>query len=342
MQTLTKQSARVSPSTGKMNSIVQHQYGIDPNAVLELSEIARPTIGANQVLVRVRASSVDMGTWHCMTGVPYAMRLLGFGVRSPKAANPGRAIAGIVESVAAGVNGFKIGDEVYGSCASAFAEYAAVDATQLALKPASLTFEEAAAMPISGGTALQAIRKGDVKRGQKVLVVGASGGVGSLAVQIAKTYGAKVTGVCSNAKMDLVRVIGADYVIDYAAEDFTKRYERYDLIVDTGGSRPLNQLRKLLTREGTLVIVGGETGGRWLGGFVGRAIGAKVLSALFPQTLVMLASKENAEVLNSLRDLVESESITPTIDRTFPLADTADAIQHMKAGRARGKIVIAI
>jgi NADPH:quinone reductase-like Zn-dependent oxidoreductase len=344
MKTIEKPQAvrPISPNRNRMISIVQHKYGTDPKVVLGLTEIAQPPIVANQVLVQVKAASVDMGTWHCMTGMPYAMRLLGFGIKAPKAANPGRAIAGVVESVADGVTGFKIGDEVYGSCAAAFAQFAAVDVSQLAPKPSSLTFEQAAALPISAGTALQAIRKGDLRPGQKVLVVGASGGVGSFAVQIAKAFGADVTGVCSNSKMDLVRALGADHVIDYTQEDFTKTTERYNLIIDTGGSRPLNQLRRMLTHEGVLVIVGGETGGRWFGGFVGRSVRAKVLSMLFPQTLVMLASKEEAEVLNSLRDLVEAEHIAPAIDRTFPLLDTAAALQYLKSGRTRGKIVITI
>jgi NADPH:quinone reductase-like Zn-dependent oxidoreductase len=281
-----------------------------------------------------------MGTWHCMTGMPYAMRLMGFGVQSPKAKNPGRAVAGVVESVAPGVTAFKIGDEVYGSCDAAFAEYAVFDTKMLAIKPASLSFEQATACPISGGTALQAIQKGDVQPGQSVLVVGASGGVGSFAVQIAKAYGARVTGVCSTSKMDLVGTIGADEVIDYTHDDFTKRDQRYDLIVDTGGSRPLTQLRRVLTREGTLVSVGGETGGRWFGGFIGRSLRSMVLSAIHPQTLSMLNSRESAEALDALRDLIESGSVTPVIDRTYSLTDTAAAIDHMKAGRARGKLVI--
>ena len=217
--------------------------------------------------MRVAAASVDMGTWHCMTGMPYAMRLAGFGVRSPKASNPGRALAGTVESVGKNVTEFKPGDEVYGSCDGSFAEYARVETSMLAAKPANLSFEQAAAVPISGGTALQAVRKANVQPGQKVLIVGASGGVGTFAVQIAKAFGAEVTGVCSTAKVDLVRSLGADHVIDYTDDDFTDGEHRYDVILDIGGNRRLSHLRRALTPRGTLVIVGGETGGRWLGGF---------------------------------------------------------------------------
>lgn len=329
-----------SSSSATMLSITQHRYGTDANSVLTLEEVDRPTPGAQQVLVRVSAASVDMGTWHCMTGMPYAMRLMGFGVRSPKAKNPGRAIAGVVESIAPGVTAFRVGDQVYGSCDAAFAQYAAVDTSKLAVKPAALSFEQAAALPISGGTALQAIRKGDLQPGQNVLILGASGGVGMIAVQLAKAYGVRVTGVCSTSKMDLVRAIGADEVIDYTYDDFTKRDARYDLIIDTGGSRPLTHLRRLLTKRGTLVIVGGESGGRWFGGFIGRTLWAMILSAGHPQKLGMLASVERTEVLDGLRDLIESHGITPAVDRTYPLGATAAAIHDLKAGRARGKLVI--
>lgn len=341
MKTATPQPTQPgSTGTTAMLSIVQHRYGTDPTTVLAFEEVGLPTISEEQVLVRVNAASVDMGTWHCMTGMPYAMRLMGFGVRSPKAVNPGRAIAGVVESVAPGVTAFKVGDEVYGSCDAAFAQYAAVDTKKLAIKPVSLSFEQAAACPISGGTALQAIRKGDVQPGQNVLIVGASGGVGTFAVQIAKAHGARVTGVCSTSKLDLVSGIGADEVIDYTQDDFANREQRYDLIIDTGGSRPLIQLRRILAPQGRLVIVGGENGGRWFGGFVGRSLRAMALSALFPQSLGMIASRESTEVLDELRDLIESENIIPAVDRSYPLRDTAAAIQHLKAGRARGKLVI--
>lgn len=325
-----------------MQSIVQERYGTDPKAVLTLRDIARPVVGDEQVLVRVHAASVDMGTWHLTTGMPYLMRMMGFGFGAPKAKNPGRAIAGVVESVPPGVTEFKPGDQVYGSCDAAFAEYTAVDAKRLALKPASLSFDEAAAFPISGGTALQAIQRGKLRPGQNVLVLGASGGVGTFAVQIAKAYGARVTGVCRTSKMDLVRAIGADEVIDYTQGNFATPGPRYDLIIDTGGSRPLTELRRMLTRKGTHVLVGSESGGNTFGDFLGRALKAMVLSMLFPQSLVMLASRESTEVLNELRDLVDAHGLRPAIGRAYSLRDTAAAIEDIKAGRARGKLIVTI
>jgi NADPH:quinone reductase-like Zn-dependent oxidoreductase len=331
------------PTSGleTMRAVVQDRYGKDADDVLELEEMARPTIGDDEVLVRVAAASVDMGTWHCMTGMPYAMRLMGFGVRSPKALNPGRSFAGAVESVGKNVTEFKPGDEVYGSCDGAFAECARVKTSVLALKPANLSFEQAAAAPISAGTALQAVRKAKVQPGQKVLIIGASGGVGTFAVQIAKAFGAEVTGVCSAAKMDLVRAVGADHVIDYTRDDFVDGENRYDVILDMGGNRRLSHLRRALTRRGSLVIVGGETGGRWLGGF-DRSLRAVLLSPFVSQTLGMLASTENAEDLRALRELIESGQVTPAIERTYPMSETAAAIRHVHDGRARGKVVITI
>ena len=322
-----------------MRAIVQDGYGTTPDTVLRLAEIARPTIGDDEVLVRVAAASVDKGTWHVMTGLPYAMRLAGFGVRRPKAPNPGRSLAGTVESVGKAVTEFKSGDEVYGTCDGSFAEYARAQASMLAPKPANLSFEQAAAVPISASTALQAVRKAQVQPGQHVLIVGASGGVGTFAVQIAKAFGAEVTGVCSTDKIDLVRSLGADHVIDYSRDDFTAGEHRYDVIIDTGGNRRLSHLRRVMTRRGTLVIVGGETGGRWLGGFE-RSLGAVLLSPLVSQKLTMLASTENAADLHALRDLIEAGQITPAIDRTYPLSETAAAIAYVQDGHARGKVVI--
>ena len=324
-----------------MSAIVQDAYGSAPDAVLRVAEVARPTIGDDEVLVRVAAASVDMGTWHVMTGIPYAMRLAGFGVRSPKAPNPGRALAGTVESVGKDVTAFAPGDEVYGTCEGSFAEYAAVETTMLAAKPANLSFEQAAAVPISGVTALQAARKAKVQAGQQVLIVGASGGVGSFAVQIAKAFGAEVTGVCRAAKADLVRALGADHVIDYSRDDFADGEHHYDAIVDTGGNRRLSHLRRALTPRGTLVIVGGETGGRWLGGF-DRSLRAVLLSPLVSQKLGMLASTENSGDLQVLGELIESGQVTPAIDRTFPLSEVAAAIDYVREGLARGKVVITV
>jgi NADPH:quinone reductase-like Zn-dependent oxidoreductase len=324
-----------------MRSVVQDRYGPDADVVLRLTDVPRPTIGDGDVLVRVVAASIDMGTAHLLTGLPYAMRLAGFGVRSPKAANPGRAYAGTVESVGKDVTGFAPGDEVYGSGDGAFAEYLRSDTSSLAHKPVNVSFEQAAATPISGGTALQAVRKANVQAGHKVLVIGASGGVGTFAVQIAKALGAEVTGVASTAKLDLVRSIGADHVIDHTGGPFLDGPERYDAILDIGGNSKLSHLRRALTARGTLVIVGGETSGRVLGGF-GRSLRAVAVSPLVPQTLGMLASTENAADLDALRELIESGQVIPTVERTYPLDEVAAAIRHVSEGRARGKIAITL
>jgi NADPH:quinone reductase-like Zn-dependent oxidoreductase len=324
-----------------MTAIVQGAWGTDPDATLRLATVERPTIGDDEVLVRVAAASVDRGTVHLMTGQPLAMRLAGFGVRRPKAPNPGRAFAGTVVAVGVAVTGFAPGDEVYGSGDGVFAEYVAVRPGRLARKPATLSFEESAAVPISGVTALQAVRKAGVRPGQRVLVIGASGGVGTFAVQIAKAFGAEVTGVCSPAKVDLVRSLGADDVIDYTRDDVTAGDRRYDAILDIGGNRKLSTLRRALTPRGTLVIVGGETAGRWLGGF-GRSLRAVLLSPLLRQSLGMLVSTENAADLDAVRELVESGRVTPAIDRTYPLAETPAAIRAVDRGEVRGKIAIAV
>jgi NADPH:quinone reductase-like Zn-dependent oxidoreductase len=324
-----------------MRAIVQRSYGTDLDAVLELAEVPKPTIDGDHLLVRVIAASVDLGTWHCATGIPYAMRLAGFGLRAPKATNPGRCFAGIVESTPTDASGFAVGDEVYGTCDGSFAEYARVRPAMVALKPANLSFEQAATAPVSAGTALQAVRKASVTAGQRVLVLGASGGVGTFAVQIVKAAGASVTGVCSTAKMDLVRSLGADDVIDYTRQDATDGDKRYDVILDIGGNRPLPHLRRALTTNGALVIVGGETGGRWLGGF-DRSLRAVLLSPFIGQRLGMLTSKENAEDLRAVTALIESGQVTPAVDRSYPLDATAAAIRHVSEGRARGKIVITV
>jgi NADPH:quinone reductase-like Zn-dependent oxidoreductase len=340
--TMAEPSASSTPAGREtMRAIVQDRYGSDPDQLLRFEQIARPVVGDGEVLVRIAAASVDMGTWHCMTGMPYAMRLAGFGVRSPKASNPGRAFAGTVETVGMGVTGFDVGDAVYGTCDGSFAEYARVKSTKLAAKPASVSLEQAAAAPISGVTALQAVRKAQVQTGQQVLVVGASGGVGTFAVQIAKASGAEVTGVCSTGKTDLVRTVGADHVVDYTRDDFADGQRCYDAIIDTGGNGRLSHLRRALTPKGILVIVGGETGGRWLGGF-DRSLRAVLLSPFVSQKLGMLASTENSEDLTALAALIESGQITPAIDRTYPLGETAAAITYVRAGHARGKVVITV
>jgi NADPH:quinone reductase-like Zn-dependent oxidoreductase len=325
-----------------MTAIVQDEYGPAPEDVLRLDEIDRPTIRENEILVRVHAASVDRGTWHLMAGLPYPIRLAGFGLRRPKYSNPGRSLAGTVEAIGTEATGFQPGDAVFGICDGSFAEYARVRTDKLAAKPANLTFDQAAAVPISGLTALQGVRDhGHVQTGQKVLVVGASGGVGSFAVQIAKAFGAEVTGVCSAAKVDAVRALGADHVIDYTRDDFADGTHRYDVILDIGGNRRLAHLRRALTPRGRLVIVGGETDGRWLGGS-DRQIRALMLSPFVGQKLGTFVASENAEDLIVLRELIETGELAPAIDRTYPLGEAAAAIRYMLDGHARGKLVITV
>ncbi|WP_236654639.1 NAD(P)-dependent alcohol dehydrogenase [Streptacidiphilus anmyonensis] len=327
-----------------MQSIVQERYGSSPERVLRLASVPLPAIGRGEVLVRVRAASVDRGTWHLMAGLPYPVRAAGFGLRRPKYANPGRALAGTVEAVGADVAGLAPGDEVYGVGAATFAEYARSRADKLTAKPANLTFAEAATVPISGLTALQAVRDhGQVREGRRVLVIGASGGVGSFAVQVAKAFGAEVTAVCGAgaAKAALVRSLGADEVVDHTAVDPTDGRVRYDVILDTGGNRPLSRLRRALTATGRLVIVGGETDGRWLGG-TDRQIRAQLLSPFVGQRLGSFVASENAADLTVLRELVEAGRILPAVDRTFPLAETPAAIRHLLDGRTCGKVAVTV
>jgi NADPH:quinone reductase-like Zn-dependent oxidoreductase len=326
-----------------MKSIVQEQYGSAPEDVLRFAEVQKPTIGDPEVLVRVRAASVDRGTWHLMAGLAYPVRLV-FGLRRPKFANPGRTFAGTVEAVGGSVTGVRPGDEVYGIAGGngTFAEYVVARPDKLAPKPANLSFQEAAAVPVSGATALQAVRDhARVQAGEKVLVIGASGGVGSFAVQIAKALGAEVTGVSSGAKADAVRALGADHVVDYTREDVADGRHRYDVILDIGGNRRLSHLRRALTPRGRLVIVGGETGGRWLDG-LDRQFRAALLSPFISQKLGFFIASENARDLVSLRELIESGQVTPAIDRSYPLGETSAAIRHLLDGHARGKVVIEV
>ena len=334
-------TSNASGSGSAMRSVVQRRYGDDPEAVLRVAEIARPVVGDQEVLVRVAAAGIDMGTWHCMTGMPYAMRLAGFGLRSPKAPNPGRALAGTVEAVGRGVTGFAPGDEVYGSCGGSFAEYAAVPVDQLAPKPWNLTFVQAAAVPISGPTALQALRKARVQPGHRVAVLGASGGVGSFAVQIAKAMGADVTGVCRTAKVGFVRGLGADRVVDHQTEDVVDGAPAYDAIIDTGGNRRVADLRRALAERGSLVIVGGDTGGRWLGG-IDRPLRAVLRSAFTSQRLGMLTSTEDAGDLVVLGRMIEAGQLRPAVERTFPMVEVGSALRHLRAGQVRGKVVLTI
>jgi NADPH:quinone reductase-like Zn-dependent oxidoreductase len=325
-----------------MTAIVQDQYGEAPEQVLRVATLDRPEIREDDVLVRVHAASVDRGTWHIMAGLPYPIRLAGFGFRAPKYDNPGRNLAGMVEAVGAGVTAFTPGDEVYGIGEATFAQFARAAQDKLARKPAKLSFAQAAAVPVSALTALQAMRDhGQVSAGQHVLIIGASGGVGTFAVQIAKAFGAEVTGVCSTAKRDMVRHLGADHIVDYTAEDFADREHRYDVILDIGGNSKLAHLRRALTRRGRLVIVGGETDGRWLGG-VDRQVRAMVLSPFIAQTLGTFVASENAADLTALRDLADAGRLTPVIDRSYPLSEAAAALRHLLDGTAQGKLVITV
>ncbi|MCZ2815877.1 NAD(P)-dependent alcohol dehydrogenase [Modestobacter sp. VKM Ac-2984] len=325
----------------RMTAVVHDSYGTDPEEVLRVAEVERPAIDADEVLVRVRAASIDRGTWHVMAGLPYPVRA-GFGLRRPRDTNPGRSLAGVVTAVGADVAGFAPGDEVFGVGRSSFAEYSRARADKLAPKPGNLSFEQAAAVPISGLTALQAVRdQGQVAAGQQVLVIGASGGVGTFAVQFAAHLGAEVTGVCSGSKADLVRALGAQHVIDHTREDVTAGGHRYDVVLDIGGNRPLGLLRRVLSPRGRLVIVGGETGGRWLGG-TDRLLRAQLVSPFVGQTLRTFLSSENARDLQTLRELIESAALTPVIDQTLPLDQVAAGIRHLVDGHARGKVVLTV
>lgn len=323
-----------------MQAITQDAYGtVD---VLSFGRIAKPEIADNEVLVRVHAAGLDRGTWHMMAGKPYLLRVIGFGLRRPKNQVPGIDVAGTVVAVGSAVTRFSAGDEVYGMSRGAFAEYAAVREDKLAHKPANLTFAQAAVVGISAGTAIQALTDaGRVQQGQKVLITGASGGVGSYAVQLAKALGAEVTAVCSTSKLDLVRSLGADHVIDYTVDDFADSAQHYDLIIDIAGNPRLSRLRRALTPTGTAVIVGGEEGGNVTGGF-GRSLRAPIMSLFIGQRLAMFASKERATDLERLTPLIEAGKVTPSIDRTYSLAQVPDAMRHLEAGKARGKVAITI
>ena len=323
-----------------MKAIVQDKYGsVD---VLRLRDVEIPQPGDDELLIRVHAAGLDPGVWHLMTGLPYLVRLMGFGLRRPKIRTPGMDVAGTVEAAGKNVTQFKQGDSVYGTCDGSFAEYARARTERLAPKPANLSFEQAAAVPISGITALNGLRDvGGLQPEQKVLIIGAAGGVGTYAVQLAKAFGAAVTGVCSTSKAELVRDIGAEEVIDYTREDFTKGTRQFDLILDTAGRRPLSHLRRALTPQGTLVIVGGEGGDRWLGGFQ-RQIFAPLRALFTEQKLMGLMSKERQQDLLTLKDLIEAGKLTPVIDKTYPLSEAPQAIRYLEQGHARGKVVLTI
>jgi NADPH:quinone reductase-like Zn-dependent oxidoreductase len=321
-----------------MQAIVHSRYG-QPD-VLELKDIDTPVITDDAVLVQVHAAAVGKGDWLTVRGLPYVARMR-YGLPNPKHLVPGFDLAGRVEAVGGNVTRLQLGDEVFGWCDGSFAQYASAPQSQLARKPANLSFEQAAAVPISGFAALQALRDtGGVQPGQQVVIIGASGGVGSFAVQLAKAFGAEVTGVCSTKSVDMVRSIGADHVIDYTQEDFTRTGQRYDLILEMAGNRSLADLRRALSPKGTLVLVGGS-GGRWFMG-TGRTLRAVLVSPFVGQRLRSFFSKPRGADLVVLQELLEAGKLTPVIDRTFPLSETPEAIRYVGERSTQGKTVITV
>ncbi len=323
-----------------MKAIVQDRYGsVD---TLDYADIDAPVAPVDRVLVRIRAAGVDPSVWHLMTGKPYLVRLAGEGVRKPKTRVRGVDFAGTIESLGANATGFHPGDEVYGVARGSFAELADARPDRIAPKPSSLSYEQAAAVPVSACTALQGLRdKGKIQAGQHTLVIGAGGGVGTFAVQLASAFGAEVTGVCSTTKVDLVRSIGADHVIDYTAEDVTDGSRRFDLILDTGGSRPLSKLRRALTPSGRIVIVGGEGGGPVFG-TLGRLLAGVAISPFVKQKAVGFLATVRTDDLRFLTELIEAGKLRPVIDRTYPLVEAPAAVAYQQQGHARGKVVVAV
>jgi NADPH:quinone reductase-like Zn-dependent oxidoreductase len=322
-----------------MKAITQDRYG--SAAVLEAQEIETPQIGADEVLLRVRAAGVNPADWAVMNGLPYIARPV-YGLPRPKTRVRGTDVAGVVEAVGSGVTRFLPGDEVFGSSNGSYAELAAAAEDAVALKPANLTFEQAASVPMAGLVALQAVRDhGNVRAGQKVMINGASGGIGTFAVQIAKSLGAEVTGVCSTRNMELVRSIGADHVVDYTWEDFTRSEQRYDFILDNVSNHSLSELRRALTPTGTLVPNGGRFDNRWFASG-GRVVSAHVLKRFVSHRLRPFLVSFNLDDLVALKELIEAGKVTPVIDRTYPLSETARAMSHVGEGHARGKVAITV
>lgn len=324
-----------------MKAIVRDRYG--PPDILELREVHRPQPGEREVLVQVRAASVNPYDWHFLRGEPYFMRAQA-GLRKPKMAVLGADIAGVVEEVGPNVSGYRPGDEIFceDDSGGGFAEFATVGEDLLAQKPANLSFERAAAVPLAGLTALQALRNhGRLEAGQRVLIIGASGGVGTFAVQIAKSSGAHVTGVCSTRNVELVRSIGADAVIDYAREDFTAAATSFDLILQLAGTASAGECRRVLAPKGALLLSSGDSEGRWIGP-ISRIIKALAMSPFVSQRMVPFVAKPNKEDLGTLRGLIESGEVTPVIDRTYELSAVPEAIAYLEQGHARGKVVISI
>lgn len=323
-----------------MRAIVQRSYGSADNLKLEV--IDHPTIGTNEVLIEVHAAGVDQGTAHLMTGTPYVVRFAGLGLTKPKQPIMGFDVAGRVVATGSSVTRFSLGDEVFGIASGSFADYAAADETKLARKPRNVTFAQAAVSTVSGITALQALTDiGEVRPGQHVLILGASGGVGTYTVQLAKALGAEVTAVDSTAKLDLARSLGADHVVDYTRDDFVDTGNTYDLIIDAGGRNSLSRLRRVLAPRGTLVIVGGEGGNRLTGG-VGRQLRAVLLSPFIKQRLTMFITKEHHSSIEQLGEFIESGDVVPSIGQRFPLEDTAEAFRQMKVGAIGGNSVVII
>ncbi|MFH9728190.1 NAD(P)-dependent alcohol dehydrogenase [Streptomyces sp. NPDC017254] len=324
-----------------MKAIVQDRYG--SSEVLRLDEADRPQVGEHDVLVRVRAASVNARDWHVMRGDPYVARLA-FGLRRPKARIRGTDFAGEVTAVGGSVSRFAVGDEVYGEADGAFAEYVSAAADKIAVKPRNLTFEQAAAVPLAGGTALKALRDlAGTRPGHRVLVNGASGGVGTFAVQMAKALGAEVTAVCSARNADLVRSLGADHVIDYAREDFTRSTTPFDTVLDLVGNRSLAECRRALTATGTLVLSGGGVSeGGSLFGPMGLLLKGQAVSRFVGRRVLVLTAVLDGETLAALCDLVESGAVTPAVDRTYPLSEAAEAIRYMEVDHARAKVVLTV
>jgi NADPH:quinone reductase-like Zn-dependent oxidoreductase len=319
-----------------MKAIVYYTYG--PPEVLQLAEIDKPVPGDDEVLIKIRAASVNPYDFHFMRGTPYVVRIIA-GLPKPKSPRLGSDVAGEVEAIGGNVTAFKPGDEVFGSCKGSFAEYVCASPSKLALKPANVTFEQAAAVPIAAFTALQALRdKGKIRSGQKVLVNGAAGGVGTFAVQIAKSFGAYVTGVCSTRNVEMVRFIGADHVIDYTRDDFTATGQRYDLILDAVGNHSLSQMKRCLNPGGISVAAGGSSG-KWKMGFL-RSIRALVISQFGDRKLVGILAKSSKADLIVLHDLMAAGKVAPVIDRSYPLSQLPEAIRYLEQGHARGKVVI--
>jgi NADPH:quinone reductase-like Zn-dependent oxidoreductase len=339
----TEKQEPIETGEPHMKAVVYTDYG--PPDVLQIRDIKKPVPNDDQVLVKVHAAAVNPYDWHFIRGTPYIMRLMMAGIRKPKDPRLGVDYAGTVEAVGKNVTQFKPGDEVFGNRTGAFAEYVCVRADRaVALKPANVTFEQAASVPVAALTALQGLRDhGKVQPGQKVLINGASGGVGTFAVQIAKTFGADVTGVCSTRNLELVRSLGADHVIDYTKEDFSKGDERYDVILDNVGTQPLSGFRSVLKPNGICVMIGGggPNEGKWVGPMA-RPIKALLMSPFISQKIGMMMAEGNKADLNTLADLMQSGKVTPVIDRTYPLSEIREAIRYLETGRARGKVIITV